>query len=827
MNIIRQLSIKSMSRNKTTTFVTIIGIIMSLALMTGLFLFANGLIDFFRQDVAVRDGDLHIHHQLMSAAELETLSHRDMLEKEVRLPYLGAYPNDSEHFVYTVLLGIQPSDMEQSVPLRASRGRLPEAEGEAVISQSVNSFRDEPIEIGQTITLDIYQPSNYYIHETDNQYEPIPGGITLTIVGEAGNRLPYPMNGPTIFVHQTPEQVAEGELFWAGFRLKDVSDASIETFTEDWEMANWGTTSLATYYQGVSSGLSFFVKSFAMVLVVIVAIAGIGLIQNGFLISLSQRMQELSILSSVGMTRRQKWRMAVTEGGLMYLIGLPFGILSGFLAMWIVFQVLTPMMQRLFDTPAFMRLVWDWPTLLQIGVAGLVTVLIATIVPALRTSHTTPLAGVKQQEEITLTPKKLKSPGFIRKLFGMEGDLAWKNLQRNKRKYRGTLVSLIFSLVLYLSLASLMHYSDIANQVAMSQGRDDVIVYFYNTPFDQSVRDKARDIFAVDGVREGYAINKLYGTADNQGGLTAKTQELINPTEVPTDIVTFDEATLNQLLEQWGMTRAEMSGKAVLVNHYRYQAEDRSYQQEKLYQQPPTELTITFWGQNGYWEQTVPIGHVVDQPLEIYDAWYPGASLIMIPEDFEQISANGPENVIIEIRLMTEPARHVQAVEEVSELLSQITFSAAINDQRANQQSMSDLILIAKILFFGFATVIALISLANIYNSLMSSLQFRRQEFAMLRSVGMEEKSFRRMIRFESYFYALKLLIWSIPIGLGTSYLMHWYLTRVVDMAFGIPIRHFVIATVIVISILLLIMNLGSRQARKGNILDELKLHVS
>lgn len=832
MNIISKLSIQSMKRNKTTTFVTIIGIIMSLALMTGLFLFANGLVEFFRDDVALKQGDIHVTRQVMTPEDVEQLEHRELLEKETYLPYLGVYPTHDEYYQYTALLGIQPADMEKSVPLKPITGRLPEAEGEAVISGSVNVYRDEPIQVGDKVSFDVYTPEHYHVHEAGD-FEKRSGEISLTIVGEVENAMPYPMNGPTVFIYQTPEQVAQADQLWGGFRLKSVSDATIKQFTEGWyDVAGWGTTNLTTYYQGVSTGVNFFVKSIAMVLLVIVAFAGIGLIQNGFLISLSQRMQELSILSSVGMTRRQKWRMAITEGGLMYLIGLPIGILSGFLAMWIVFQVLTPLMQRLFHSTAIMRLSFDVSTLVQIALAGLITVMIATIIPALRTSHTTPLAGVRQQEEITLTPRQLRSPGLIRKLFGMEGDLAWKNLQRNKRKYRGTLVSLIFSLVLYLSLASLMHYTDIANQAAMSQGREDAIVFFHGDNYDNNVREQAALALDMEGVEEGYGVFTLHAEVVDELEVVAETKVLIGSNTVPAEIISFDDATLDTLLKEWNLSREDLSGKAVLVNGYRYRSDDRSFQRGQLYSRAPQELTLKFWSEKETErpQETLDIIRVLDEPLEMYDSWYPRASLIVPSETFDRLGTSHPESVNVQLRLITDRAAHKDTIESLFESYGQANEENAVSwsivDQRSNNQSMMDLTMIAKILFFGFASVIALISLANIYNSLMSSLQFRRREFAMLRSVGMEEKSFQRMIRFESYFYALKLLIWAIPIGFVVSYLMHWYLKRMNDMEFGIPIMHFVIASLIVVSVLILIMNLGSRTTRKGNILETLKLEI-
>ncbi len=134
--------------------------------------------------------------------------------------------------------------------------------------------------------------------------------------------------------------------------------------------------------------------------------------------------------------------------------------------------------------------------------------------------------------------------------------------------------------------------------------------------------------------------------------------------------------------------------------------------------------------------------------------------------------------------------------------------------------------MLARILFLGFATVLALISLTNIFNSILASLRLRKKEFAMLRAVGMEEKSFRKMIRFESYFYAFKVLLYGFILGTISSCLIYKYLSRTIAFTFYIPVGHFALAALVVIAFLLVVMNLGSGNARRGNILETLKLEL-
>ena len=65
---------------------------------------------------------------------------------------------------------------------------------------------------------------------------------------------------------------------------------------------------------------------------------------------------------------------------------------------------------------------------------------------------------IRENDEIKIPRKKVKTPKWIRKIFGMEGEIALKNMKRNKRKYRITLLSLFISIVLFISFSTYLKY---------------------------------------------------------------------------------------------------------------------------------------------------------------------------------------------------------------------------------------------------------------------------------------------------------------------------------------------------------------------------------
>lgn len=213
---------------------------------------------------------------------------------------------------------------------------------------------------------------------------------------------------------------------------------------------------------------------------------------------------------------------------------------------------------------------------------------------------------------------------------------------------------------------------------------------------------------------------------------------------------------------------------------------------------------------------------MVERPLKDFDTWNRSAKLVVSQKALESDFLS--ERLSMSLHIIAEDRDYASLTESLTEDLDKKHFE--LKDFAGMYQRERDIMKVARILFFGFATIIALISLANIYNSLISSLRFRKKEFAMLRSVGLDEASFRKMIRFESFFYAGKLLLYGIPLGVGMSYVIYRYLIRTVDFSFSIPVFQFIGASVVVVTALLLIMNLGSNSARRGSILDTLKIDM-
>jgi putative ABC transport system permease protein len=116
---------------------------------------------------------------------------------------------------------------------------------------------------------------------------------------------------------------------------------------------------------------------------------------------------------------------------------------------------------------------------------------------------------------------------------------------------------------------------------------------------------------------------------------------------------------------------------------------------------------------------------------------------------------------------------------------------------------------------------------ANIINTISTSITLRKREFAMLKSVGITPKGFNKMLSYESIFYGLKSLLYGLPISIAVMYLMHRVLYSTFRFPFAIPVVSLIVVIVSVFIIVGTAMLYSSSKVRKENIIDALKQEIS
>jgi putative ABC transport system permease protein len=139
------------------------------------------------------------------------------------------------------------------------------------------------------------------------------------------------------------------------------------------------------------------------------------------------------------------------------------------------------------------------------------------------------------------------------------------------------------------------------------------------------------------------------------------------------------------------------------------------------------------------------------------------------------------------------------------------------------RQQQEQLIMLMSIFTYGFIALITLISIANIFNTISTSVSLRKREFATLKSVGMAPKGFNKMIHYESIFYGIKSLLFGLPISIVIMYLIHLAMMNTFSYDFTLPWMNIFYCFAAVLIIVSSSMLYSSVKIKKENIIDALK----
>lgn len=124
--------------------------------------------------------------------------------------------------------------------------------------------------------------------------------------------------------------------------------------------------------------------------------------------------------------------------------------------------------------------------------------------------------------------------------------------------------------------------------------------------------------------------------------------------------------------------------------------------------------------------------------------------------------------------------------------------------------------------------MISLIAVANVFNTISTNIKLRRREFAMLRSVGMSDRDFNKMMRFECILYGARTMLLGLPLSGLLSYLIYkGMVAGTIDGAdnvnFVSPWGSMAISLLGVLLIVFITMLYAVSKIKKENIIDTLR----
>lgn len=861
MDLLNKLTIKNLKLNKKRTIVTIIGIMLSVALLAAVSIVYTSALKSLEIYEEYLQGNYHAQFQDVDKNDLNKFKDNDAFEHYYLTEKIGYSEIESKNpdkpYAY---LEAYDEDSLKNVLVKLQKGRLPKNDSEIVIPTTLKTNGRNELTIGDKITLNVgkrYDADGNELTQnealTGYDVETIKPEFTkeYTVVGIAGRQQyaveDYSAPGYTFITYKNSKEFGDKVDVFVEFKrnkLKDyykyiagILEVNVDTFEKlyinqvdyiseeelsrlfsEMEKAKY-VYSINQYLielqinpiQGTAMGdLS---KVVAIVLVIIV-VTSVFCIKNSFDISITEKIKQYGMFRSVGATKRQIRKNVLYEAFILGLIGIPLGLLLGILASYILIIVSNALLGESFGAGLNLIFSINKYALLITIVLGFITIYFSALKSAYKASKVSPIDSIRNSSNIKIKRNSLKAPKIINKLFGIGGEISFKNMKRNKKKYRTTVISIIVSTAVFIALTSFMQYG-------MESVKQEINNSDYNiSTAVQSNYIKDIDLKQIKNLEDAkkISINKnTYVCLDKNVKYTKEYIDAIGDDlkflEPCITIVGLEEDSYKDYLKLLKNKSLDTSsiilinntvvsdndGKKKTVEKFSYKVGDKILFNDS---QVDNSKTIKI----DYITKIAPFafGNNVDSILVVnmkkYDEFITTKSNLFIYVDSS--NANKTQNEL-----------------ELAVNNNYVFFT----NKDENVRLLSNFILLAGIFLYGFIIVITLIGITNIFNTITSNISLRSQEFAMLKSIGMTNKEFKNMIKLESLFIGTKSLLFGIPIGIALSFLIYLSFGKNEAISFIFPLEAIIISMIAVLLLIYVIMNYSVKKTEKQNIIETIR----
>ncbi|MBQ7063785.1 MAG: ABC transporter permease [Firmicutes bacterium] len=865
MNIFFRVTSKTLQKNRSRTLVTIIGIILSAAMITAV----ATLVVSFRQmmvDMVVSEtGNWYVRGDFVSEKDVSTFRQDQQLESVYlaeRLGY-GKVGSGNTYKPYLYVIGVQENFLK-NMGIHLTEGRLPEREGEIILPEHLMSNGEVKYSPNDTLRIDLGRrmahgselgQDNDFMFDYDNpdiQFETLEDlrPYNFKVVGIYARPGFEDYSAPGFTAITYAEETGAAETYEVFIRTKSARQVY------DWAEANldqYETNSDLLLYMGVSRHASFYrvLYGFSAILIALILFGSVSLIYNAFSISVSERTRQFGLLSSIGATRKQIRQSVIYEALIVGCIGVPLGILAGLLGIGITIRIIGAKLGNLFlgarAEGSQLRMIVSWGAMAFSLILGMVTVLISAWIPAGRAMRISAVEAIRGNRDIRINSKKIRENPLIYRLFGLPGLLADKYYKRDKRKYRATIVSLFMSVVLFISASAFLKYAFGSVTEIMQTSEYDLSMTIYTDEeghmFDHASAKQMEEITDVEEVKRYY--QHMVTIAGLQDFYTAEAKKTFTYTNdsgeeevVPINakLVFLDDEYYRQYALDCGLNAdgfMDPSAPKTIINcTFRFfdEVADR-YNYVSILEKLPENLTMTWDDGEGNTHEIAAIpGAITDKhpwsddrlKLTMMCVFLPASAQDSMVDNLQAFNTEGA----VELAIIA--PNHKKAVEEIKSYFNESHPGMAYNlyDVREEEETVRNLIFVVKLLSGGFIVLISLIAVANVFNTISTNLMLRRKSIAMLRSVGMTQKGLIRMMMYECLFYGVRALLYGLPVSGVITYLIWKVASNGADTAFTLPWNAILIAVLSVFLVVFISMLYAMNRIRKENLIDALKTEI-
>jgi putative ABC transport system permease protein len=840
------LSGRYLKQQRKRSILTVIGIILSVALISAIGTMGQSMKDNMLRQAIYEQGSYHFAYPSGDKKLYDELKNNVLVN---RIGVVKEGPQTELQDSFKLTLVEANADLFDLAPLHLQEGRWPQKPDEAVVEQWMLARLPGAPKVGGKAEL----------------------------VGPDGNKRSYTISGVLVNT-RSGQQNAESNAYtlmdenalssgklMLFVTLKPGVDISshLEAFAKLGDPFAPNNQVLA--YMGESSDDDFN-KALAIIfgtLIGLVVLSTAAVIYNIFHISVLERIRQFGLLRTLGATPSQIRGLVFREATTLAAIGIPLGLACGWGALWLVIRLMLSAGFSILQMDDF-QLTWHNWIMGGSVLVGLLSVYLAAWLPARKASSVSPVEAVRGAGSIvreSFRRSRLPSP---LQAFGVGGKMASKNIRRNRSKYRITTFSIIISVTLFI----VFHYftqeslnltvdSNEENRIAFSVYKN------YSSSDDNG--EAARDFIPKEQIERIAALPGVRGVYGNYSSLVGNLwipANRVNPQFLavsglqmetkakdgadyrigPAYIRKYDEARLQEAASYLIAGTADpqkleaqnavlivtavkpqdpKTGKRTLLNMADYKVGDKLLIDWSAMASDPEKASKPIYAE-------VTVGGILSQSP--FGSTYQEEALsVMAPMSvFDKLAMTVPGETgaslgMEGIDVALEDGADAEAIRQALQALVDSLPNARLVDVAAQQKQERQFNLQMQIFVYGFLTVIGVIGSLNIINTVQTNLLLRRREFGLLQAVGMTMGQLKRMASLEGIWFGVLGSFWGLVFGIGLSYFLFVELSGIQGMPFRFPWGGALIACGAALAVGLLSVQGPLRRMSKLNLIESLR----
>ena len=480
---------------------------------------------------------------------------------------------------------------------------------------------------------------------------------------------------------------------------------------------------------------------------VVVFLGGM-VIYSIYYVSVISNIQEMGKLKALGATKKHIRRLLFTESLAQSFIGIPCGILLGYLATVFLFRMVILSDSTLEDT------FWHWQAAICVIVVVLLTVGVSIRKPLKMASGISPVEAMRYQEP-TGKQKRKKSYKTL-----SVSKLSWATIQRNKRRTVVTILALGCSGILFLAVANIANNITAENYARMLMPKGDFEISLNYAEDDQEYPENNLNIIQLQNpLNDGLKTQIM--SLDGVEGIDEKHTVLADAENVELEtqrievggISENDLLSLNKSLKRGTLDYDELVHSNgiiftwdILFEQYGFEIGDTI--QLTLYDgNKKIPFTGTLMASTNSSDDTFLIADEVLQQLITETNPASAIYITVQPEKFESVKAQ---------------------IDTLQQENTKFMFKSYDEELGIAKQ----LIRTIQYTIYGLLIVIGIIGYISLINTMITSILVRKKELGILQAIGLSDKQLRQMIHREGLFFTFGTLALSLTIGNGLGYLL-------------------------------------------------------